>query len=272
VSWDFGGWFSRIWSVFAVSWRQLLPVQIAVLAVGLVLVLSLRALGFLLGFSLGVTPGATGPSPETSPDQLATVAVIAPALAFVIGVISIVVQSIAAGAGQWVVARSAAGLDAPFAGALRFGGRRFGPMLGWSLLGGLAVALGLLACVLPGLYLAVATALIVPVVAFEGRNGLARSFSLVHRDFGSNLGRIALGILGYVVVVVPLNLVAALLAGVVGGGNPIIIQLIGDVLWAVIGVPLALVYAAFLAVTYAGARVKEEPGLSTGQLVAELDR
>ena len=53
--------------------------------------------------------------------------------------------------------------------------------------------LGLLLCIVPGLYLAVAAAsLFSLVVMYEGRGGIGRSFALVHSGFGAALGRFGL--------------------------------------------------------------------------------
>lgn len=73
--------------------------------------------------------------------------------------------------------------------------RRIGPLLWLSLIGGLLVIVGLLLCILPGIWLGVAWCVALPALLFEdvrGTRALERSFRLTRRRWWPTLGGIVL--------------------------------------------------------------------------------
>jgi hypothetical protein len=114
----------------------------------------------------------------------------------VVLVISGYLTGVAQAAVVWAVTREAAGRPAPFGAALVYGLRNGARLWGWGLLYGLMVAVGLCACIFPGLYLALAGCLFVPVALYRrGMNPISTSFSLINSNFGAALGRMALLVL-----------------------------------------------------------------------------
>jgi hypothetical protein len=97
-------------------------------------------------------------------------------------VLSALASLLATGACFKAVADSYLGRTLDWGGSVRFVLRRFGSLLWILLLGGLVVVLGLIACLVPGIWLAIAFMLAVPVLLTEGvkgRRALGRSYRLV---------------------------------------------------------------------------------------------
>lgn len=164
----------------------------------------------------------------------------------------------------------AAGRPTSIGAALRYGARR-GPLLwGWYLLVSLVVMVGLCACVVPGVYLAVALSLIAPIVTFErGQPAFTRSLRLVHTNFWPTVGRLLL--LGLAVAVAT-YLVSCVFGAVTGVGSglaepshqPGTVALALDVLFSsLLALPISLVEVAGVLVTYAELRGRQEPLTST---------
>jgi hypothetical protein len=160
----------------------------------------------------------------------------------------------------------AAGRPASIGAALRYGVRR-GPLLwGWYLLAELVVMVGLCACFVPGVYLALALSLIAPIVAFErGEPAFTRSFRLVHSNFWPTVGRLLLLGLAVAVVTYLVPCVFGAATGIGGGlsapsHQPGTLALAVDVLLsALVALPIALVEIAGVLVTYAELRGRQEP-------------
>lgn len=180
------------------------------------------------------------------------------------------VASIGWGASIWAITQAATGAAVTVPDALAAGARRMFPMFGWYLLYSLMVAVGILACLLPGIYLAVAGCLFSFAVMYEpGRNPLGRSFSLVHKAFGAVLGRALLLILFMSGVLMVLGLCLGF--ALVGGGEPAGFgaELFVDGLLTLAMVPLYAVLLTGLLLTYTQVRARQET-VSTGQLHAAL--
>src|SRR5262249_28260348 len=116
-----------------------------------------------------------------------------------------------------LVTRHAAGQPESLGDALRFGVSRSPRLAPLFILAALMVFVGLAACVVPGIYLGLATSLIGPIALYEtgGTAAIGRSFGMVNRNFGFVLGRFA-ALVGLLVV---LGLVAGCIGGVVSGGG-----------------------------------------------------
>ncbi|MQA27441.1 MAG: hypothetical protein GEU94_18700 [Micromonosporaceae bacterium] len=159
------------------------------------------------------------------------------------------------------------------------------PAWGWVLLAGAVITFGVLACVLPGIYLYVALSLILPVMLFERRSGLSRSFSLMHSNFWPAAGRVVLVIAAISAVMFPVQMVfqilnMTLMPGLVSPQGfdadafatfsvVMIVETIVLQLAALLGQMVLLVG---LLATYAELRGRQEPRLTAAQLAAEANR
>lgn len=229
---------------------------------------------FLLTFALpqlahGIATSVVMPGPSVSllsPVELESAGgfSVTPAAALVVmlgAVVTMLVTAIGWGAGIWAVTQAAAGYPADLAAAFTAGVRRLGPMFGWYLLYSLMVAVGAAACLLPGLYLAVAGSLFSFVIVFEReRNPFGRSFSLVHRAFGQVLGRVAL--LG--LVTIGASCVVSLCGNLLGGGLGLVGFLMGDIATALLTAPVGVLLLVGLLLTYTQARARQEPVSTAG--------
>ncbi|QSB15102.1 hypothetical protein JQS43_01610 [Natronosporangium hydrolyticum] len=161
-------------------------------------------------------------------------------------------------ASVWAVTQAAAGLPVTVAEALPAGMRRMLPMLGWYLVYGLLIAVGLVLCVLPGLYLAAAAALFGFVVVYErGRNPIARSFQLVHQGLGAGLARVALLFTFMLLASCLLGGVTALLG--LGTAETTTGRIAGSAVDSLLTLPLSIVLLVGLLLTYAQSRARLEP-------------
>jgi hypothetical protein len=154
--------------------------------------------------------------------------------------------------------------------SLRFAVRRLGGLLGVGVLGGLLVALGFLAVIIPGIWLAVAFAVAVPALLLERVGPVAalrRSFRLVRKRWWPTAGVL---VVGYLLI----GIIGALVQGVVmivpsllADGNTFVGAL-GSVVGGTLGSALTTPYsAAVVTLVYFDLRVRKE-GLDL-QLIAE---
>ena len=182
----FGAWWNTLWSAFARSWKQLLPI-VAITSALPGIILAIVGVELLSrGFTV-VDNGETG-------DVTAHWGVFGAfvGLAVALGIVALFAAAIGWSGAMWLVTRQAAGAPASVGEALAFGARRCLRLGGLLVVVGLMVAVGLVACFLPGLYLAVAASLVVPFVIFDrGTSAIGGSFRLVNRNFGAVLGRLA---------------------------------------------------------------------------------
>lgn len=219
-----------------------------------------------------LVPGALA-TPLSPVDSLGTeerAAFTAGALIFLLVtvVVTVLVSALGWAAGIWTVTQNAADQPADLASAFAAAFRRVGPMSGWYLLYALMVGVGLVACVLPGLYLAVAGSLFSFVVVFErGRNPIGRSFWLVHKAFGQVLGRVAL----LAVAALGVSCVVGLCTGAAGAAIGEAGIWLGDIVTALLVVPIAAVALVGLLLTYTQARAGQEP-VSTAALWAAANQ
>lgn len=182
----FGGWFSRVFAVLGRSWLSLL--LISWLTYGLPLAVLLPVFRYQLSHMLVAAQSNSG---QVSVDdtRLGTLLLVIFVAAIVVGF----ANGVAHAAVVWSVTREAAGHPRSLGGALGYGLRNGFRMFGWGLLYGLLVGVGVCACVVPGLYFALAGCLYVPVALYRrGMHPIGTSFSLVNRNFGAALGRMAL--------------------------------------------------------------------------------
>jgi hypothetical protein len=99
--------------------------------------------------------------------------------------------------------------------AFDFGFKRGGRFFLWLLLAWVTIAVGLVLCVLPGLWAIFALSLMAPAAVFEARKSpYARSIQLTHSAFWPALGRIVIVVLVAVAANLIISVVGLLLAGV----------------------------------------------------------
>lgn len=156
-------------------------------------------------------------------------------------------------------------------GSLRFALERLVPVLGLSILYVLGVVLGLLALVLPGIWLAVAWAISYPALLVEEQGvpgALKRSFWLVRRRWWPTFGVVLAGLVLVAIIssivqfalLVPSLFVDSLLAYFV-------LSAVAGVAGYAVSTPLQ---AAIITLTYFDLRIRKE-GLDLEQLVERLD-
>jgi hypothetical protein len=270
VSVDYSSWFSRIIGVLKMTWKPLTIIQLVVL--GPLAVLGVLASVIQTNYLYSRSPGAfpTTDSPANAPSGGALLGLILIFLIAFIAIYTLVLTGTLAS--QWTAARGSIGAPTPLGQAMKFGLSRGGPLFGWGLLAGLVTGVGLICCVLPGLYFALVFAILLPIVAFERTNAFSRSFSLVHADFWPYVGRVlTLGASGFaigIVALIPVGIVQAVISASV---SPVVGSAVGSILQSALEVPVYVATSVALLVTYAGLRAKSEP-ISAQSLVADLDR
>jgi hypothetical protein len=185
-------------------------------------------------------------------------------------VANFVLTGVASLGGYWAATRTAAGRPAPLGEAVRFGFRRVGWWLVWSLVAALVVAVGFVLCIVPGIAaLVVVSPALAGVVVFEGGRGnvLGRCLELVRPRFWDMLLRGVIVVAGSAVV----GLLLAVPTFVVGlvAGSGVLGTIVSSVFAAVVGTPLTVVTTALTLVAYAELR-NRHAGVDTGRLDAEL--
>jgi hypothetical protein len=256
----FSGWIGRVANLVRQHWRRLLAIAALTYGIPLaaaILLVSLAHPGFtVVRHSDGtITTDADGGS-------LGLLVVILVGAAVVIGYLT----GAANAAVVWNVTRQAAGEPAPFGAALGYGFANGVRLWGWSLLYGLTVLAGTCACVIPGLYCALAGCLYAPIAVYERRAAISTSFRMVNRNFGAALGRMAL----LLVLVYGMQFVLNLPGVVATAANPAAGAVV-SALGYLLGAPLPLVLTLGTVVLYAELRARREPVTAAG-LNAELVR
>ncbi|MGQ0575660.1 MAG: hypothetical protein ACT4RN_15875 [Pseudonocardia sp.] len=248
---DLGGWFQRI---IATVQRSLVPLLILHGAVAVVSILTTLLFG----------PGMSNLTPDdfASGQFGAEVGGLALVGALIAGLVSLV----AAIAAVHVVVTQAGGGPGDVGRALAFAPSRLLPLIGWGILAGLMIAIGLVLIILPGVYLIFVFAATLTGVVVVERGGIGRCFALFNNRFGPTLGRMALLFVAVLVYFLVVGLIAALFGGPGSVG--------GTVVQALLGIVSGVVGTAATVVTYAELRFhdKQQPGVLTPQLVAELYR
>ncbi len=231
VTEGFGGWFSRLFAVLGRSWKSILLISWTTAAVPLAV---LAVAAGLTSERLVVTPAPGGAqAPTFDSGALGTFFVVV----FVAAIIGAYLTAAAQAATVWAVTREAAGGPAPLGAALGYGFRNGLRLFGWSLLYGLMVAVGLCACIVPGIYLGVAGCLYIPIALYRrGMSPIGTSFSLVNRSFWAALGRMLL----LLAMVYGVQLVLSIPAQIVSAGSRTA-GLVLTVIVELVTAPLALV-------------------------------
>jgi hypothetical protein len=163
-----------------------------------------------------------------------------------------------------MVVREATGRPAPLGESVSFALSRALPLLGWGILSGIITVVGLILCVLPGLYAGIVFYMTLAGVVVIERGGIDRCFALFNRRFGPSLGRGLIGLLVYAVY----GIVISLIVGAIVDSGTVASTLIT----AVLRLPVSLAAVGFAVVSYAELRWHEQQRVSTQSLAAELER
>ena len=245
---DFAGWFERIIGVARRSLAPLLIIQTGLAIVSIIF--DLIAGGSTEEFAIvAADPAIVDPSQVSG--LLGRM---------VLGQVVLGLLGLFAGAASIHIAvEDAAGGRSSIGTAFGFAAGRALPLIGWFLLAGLLMALGFMLLILPGIYLAIVfSASLLGVVAIE-RGGIGRSFALVNRRLLPTTGRV----LAFFVITVVYILLIGFVAGMAG-------SVVGTILFALLSIPIGLVWVGLAVVTYAELRFHERPGTLTPRLAAEL--
>jgi hypothetical protein len=255
-----GAWWNTLWSAFARSWKQLLPIVAVTSALPGIL---LAVVGVEL-LSRSFTVVDNGVTNDVTAHWGVFGAFVG--LAVALGIIALFAAAIGWSGAMWLVTRQAAGAPATVGDALRFGARRCLRLGGLLVVVGLMVVVGLVACFLPGLYLAVAASLVVPFAVFDrGTSAIGGSFRLVNRNFGAVLGRLLIMYLLVGAVSGVLNLIVSTIAGgsattTTTASGPSAGSLIGQAVFsAIVSVPTTIFLIIGILMTYAQMRARAVP-------------
>jgi hypothetical protein len=130
---------------------------------------------------------------------------------------------------------------------------------------------GFFACIVPGMYLAVASSLVVPFAVFDrGSNAIAGSFRAVNRNFGAVLGRLVVATL--LVLAVSLA-ISCVLGGIFGAASqfdtssgstatPAVDTIGSSIITSIVGLPLTMFFLAAILAIYAQVRARAVPTTS----------
>jgi hypothetical protein len=273
----FEGWWSMVMSTLR---RGIVPLM-------LVFGLTMALPAIVLSIAGAATGAALALSPDLFVDERGVPAFDAGIFAgiAVAALVTIVItgflSSLGWATGIHVILQTAGGGRAALGDAFRAGLARVLPMWGWYIVAGVMCIVGLVFCVLPGAYLAVALSMFSFVVIFErGNNPVSRSFQLVHSNFGAALGRVAMlfgiqfGVSFVVSCITGAGITAVSLAGDpssldpnAGLGVGVGAQVVSSIVSALVSLPLQSFILVGLMITYTQLRAAQEP-VSTPHLMA----
>ncbi len=259
VSPNFGGWWNRSLALLSACWRPMAMIQ---LIWALPLILGGVATNLLSSGADTVT--TTTDSIDFQADLLVPLLIV-----FTVVLIAVLLSLVTQLATIQVVVQHATGQRVSVREALLTGLRRAPAMIGWGLLAGLMILVGLLFCILPGIYLILVLSVLSVVVLLERGNAIGRTFQLFHADFGSAIGRIAtvIGIILAITVVDNIITTSLLTAGDLGNDSVNVgFAILGAVISAVFTIVSTIVISPMLLTAYADMRARHEP-FSTAYLV-----
>jgi hypothetical protein len=267
ISPDYSGWWQRGLTVAKLAWRQIVVLQAIV---GVLTFTVQTAAASWQSFALRDIDRASAAGED--PDLGALFA--GTGLVLLASVVVTLVGMVATLAAVRIVIEAATGAQPDLGAALSGAVRRLFPLLGWGILTGLLVVLGLCACIVPGLYFAAVLLVLAPVVALERGNAIGRCFKLFHGDFGASLARTAT-IFGIVVG-------ASVVGGIVGAiasvaappetastGALIAAAAVSSAFGVVVGGAVRVLVDPLTVAAYADMRARIEP-LSSAVLVQEV--
>jgi hypothetical protein len=253
------GWFTRIGGLFKRSWKSMAAIFAITHLIPTIGFAVLAAVATVLVLSKVLQ----GQQAEIDPNLLSIGIPAAVLIALVLVVVLLYVQMVGYAAATYSATREAAGYQVRLGEALGYGFRRGWGLLGWQVVVGLLILVGIVACVLPGVYFYAATALFGPIFLFERRNPIGRSFRIFNDNVGRVVGRLALLALATFIangVTTVFDRVGGTIAGDTGE-LPVIIgaAAISGVLGIIISLPLTMLTFSGILLTYAEQRGYEGP-------------
>jgi hypothetical protein len=140
-----------------------------------------------------------------------------------------------------------------------FGRHRLLSLLWLGIIVTIAVGIGFVLLIIPGVYLFVALAFAIPVLMLEGLRGMSaisRSISLTTGRWWATFGRLLIGLILYVVAVFLVGVIGSAITH--GVSSVSLYLIINGCVGIIISVFLAPFYAALVNVTYVDLRVRKE--------------
>ncbi len=239
---------------FSIYWRHL-AILLTIAAIVMVPIAILAALWS--GATLEEFALRGGEVRVGTPDDLSSVIVSGIGLTILIGLGS----SVATGASFKAVADAYEGREPDRSDSVAFALGKLPGLLWVSILAALAIAIGLLLLVIPGIYLLVALSIAVPVLLVEDRRGtkaLGRSRELIKGEWWTAFGVVAVGVLivpGIINAVINAIFGAALIPNDATFSTQIAIGAVGDLIAWIITTPMQ---AAVVTVLYFEMRRRKE--------------
>jgi len=280
VATDLGGWFSRVFGVMRRSFGRLLVLQgVAMVVIGAAEIVIVQNMLSAMMNSVATIQaagryGRGGDSSLLGPMLSAELAGFLTPTTLLLYALMLAISVLVQAASWWVVISDAAGQPTSLSAALRFGVRRFLPLLGWGLVANLLATVGYIFLLVPGVYLSIVFVSTLLGVVIVERGGIGRCFALIKGRFWATTGRLllagALG-MGYLILLSVL-ITPVSLAFMGSGSNPFSGLWVSMGLNLVLAIPAVVAYLAVLVVTYVELRGHERPGVSTATLAAELAR
>ena len=268
------GWFQRIGGVFKRSWKPLAAIfAITQLAPAVFFaVIGVLATVWYLGPWQKEFLNATVDqrSPRFNVDSGALFGFLG--IVLLAAILLLFVEAAGYAAATYHVTREAAGMPTTLGESLAYGFRRCVGLTGWTVVVGLLVLLGVVACVLPAFYVAAATALVGPIYLFERSAPIGRSFRIFHQNLGRILGRLALTVVVYYGGTIVISILEQIANVALGSTDPSVAlpSAIGvSIAGTILTVPLTMFLFVGILLTYAEQRANEGP-TSAAQLAAEL--
>jgi hypothetical protein len=240
----FTTWWVQLWAVFNRDWRGLLPIVLLTYSLpGALFAIIGNWNHRIVRSGGGMSMSWSGHGGGFLLDLL------------LFWLVAAVLGAIGFAAATRYVTRRSVGATESLGDSLRYGLSRAGRLVPLFLLVGLMVLAGLALCVLPGLYLGVATSLVGAIALYESGPGvIGRSFRMVNANFGPVLGRLA----ALVALLVALGGIVGCVGGLLTGGGRAG-TVISGVVFAVLEAPLTTLLVIGVLLTYTQIRAKTGP-------------
>lgn len=247
VSSDFSGWWTKSFRLLRGAWRPVAVLQ---------LISAVPQVFFLVLLDIRTNDLVTALDNEPDVDELGAlfrpyVGVVLPLL------IALLVGMVSGLAALQLLVQQATGRPLSIGQALSVAIRRVPALIGWGVPAALLVVVGLVFCLLPGIYLMLVFSILSTVVLLERGNAFSRVFALFHADFGASLARVLVA--GGVAF--GLNTVANIITNPISAmaGPSTTTSIITQTISGVIAVAGSTLTIAFLLTAYADMRARHEP-------------
>lgn len=244
-----GGWFGKVAGVIRHSVVPLAFIQIGIFVINAIIVIIFGRIVTQLSQGVG-----------TSPSFVIAVGL---GLSLLGAVILFLLTALAQVASFFIAILTAAGEPTRVDTALKLATGRVLPLVGWWIVSGILMVVGLVLLLVPAIYLAIVFSASLTGVVVVERGKIGRSFKLVNRRFWPTAGRMFLAFLAvaiYVGFISSIQYAAGPHSAVTG-----ILQLISPILPGIF-------FVAVSVVTYAELRFHENPTVLTPTLAAEIHR